>query len=93
MLYAGGIFIAFGSGGCTSVVLMHVAADWFPRKVGLAFGILSSGFSASGFLIPVIVWLIDDFGWRTAMALIGAATWAICISLICIHTLASCMVR
>jgi len=35
---------------------------WFQKKAGLALGILTSGFGASGFLIPVIVWLIDDFG-------------------------------
>jgi OFA family oxalate/formate antiporter-like MFS transporter len=82
MLYASIVLIAFGSGGCTGVVLMHVVANWFRKKVGLALGILTSGFGASGFLIPVIVWLIDDFGWRTAVVIIGAATWAICIPLI-----------
>lgn len=82
MLYASMTLIAFGAGGCTGVVLMHVIANWFRRKVGLALGILTSGFGASGFLIPVIVWLIDDFGWRTAVVIIGAATWAICIPLV-----------
>lgn len=82
MLYASITLIAFGAGGCTGVVLMNVVANWFRKKVGLALGILTSGFGASGFLIPVIVWLIDDFGWRTAVVIIGAATWAICIPLV-----------
>ena len=49
MFYASIILIAFGGGGCTGVVLMHVIANWFQSKVGLALGILTSGFGASGF--------------------------------------------
>ncbi len=82
MFYASIVLIAFGGGGCTGVVLMHVAVNWFQRKAGLALGILTSGFGASGFLIPVIVWLIDDFGWRTAVIILGAATWLIGIPLV-----------
>ena len=82
MFYASIVLIAFGGGGCTGVVLMHVAVNWFQRKAGLALGILTSGFGASGFLIPVIVWLIDDFGWRTAVIILGAATWFIGIPLV-----------
>jgi MFS family permease len=82
MFYASIVMIAFGGGGCTGVVLMHVAVNWFQRKAGLALGILTSGFGASGFLIPVIVWLIDDFGWRTAVITLGAVTWFIGIPLV-----------
>ena len=82
MFYASIVLIAFGGGGCTGVVLSHVAVSWFQRKAGLALGILTSGFGASGFLIPVIVWLIDDFGWRTAVIILGAATWLIGIPLV-----------
>jgi sugar phosphate permease len=82
MFYASIILIAFGGGGCTGVVMMRVVANWFQSKVGLALGILTSGFGASGFLIPVIVWLIDDFGWRTAVIILGVGTWLIGIPLV-----------
>ncbi|MEW6334087.1 MAG: MFS transporter, partial [Thermodesulfobacteriota bacterium] len=82
MFYASIILIAFGGGGCTGVVLMHVITNWFQSKVGLALGILTSGFGASGFLIPVIVWLIDAFGWRSAVVILGAGTWLIGIPLV-----------
>lgn len=82
MFYASIILIAFGGGGCTGVVMMHVITNWFQSKIGLALGIVTSGFGASGFLIPVIVWLIDDFGWRTAVIIIGAGTWLIGIPLV-----------
>jgi OFA family oxalate/formate antiporter-like MFS transporter len=82
MFYASIILIAFGGGGCTGVVMMHIVTNWFQKKVGLALGILTSGFGASGFLIPVIVWLIDDFGWRTAVIIVGLGTWVIGIPLV-----------
>ena len=74
MFYASFILIAFGGGGCTSVVFMRVVTNWFQRKVGLAFGVMSSGFGASGLIVPLIVYLIDAFGWRTAVILLGAGT-------------------
>ena len=82
MFYASIILIAFGGGGCTGVVMRQVAINWFQKKLGLALGILTSGFGASGLLIPVIVWLIDDFGWRTAVVILGVGMWVIGIPLV-----------
>ena len=81
MFYGCFILIAFGGGGCTAVVFMRVATNWFRKKLGLALGILTSGFGASGLLLPVIVWLIDDFGWRLAVVILGVGMWAIGIPL------------
>jgi MFS family permease len=82
MFYASFVLIAFGGGGCTSVVFMRVVSSWFQRKVGLALGVMSSGFGASGIIIPLIVYLIDAFGWRVAAILLGAGTLIICIPLV-----------
>lgn len=60
---------------------MSVVTRWFQRKMGLALGILTSGFGASGLIIPVIVWLIDDLGWRTAVIIMGVGMWLIGIPL------------
>ncbi len=81
MFYGCFILIAFGGGGCTAVVFMRVATNWFKKNLGLALGILTSGFGASGLLLPMIVWLIDDFGWRTAVIILGAGMWVIGIPL------------
>lgn len=77
MFYASIILIAFGGGGCTVVVMTRVIANWFRKRLGLALGIITSGFGASGLLIPVIVWLIDDFGWRAAVVIMGIGMWVI----------------
>jgi sugar phosphate permease len=63
--------ISIGAGGCTSVVLMSVIANWFKSHVGKAMGIVACGFGAGGALVPLNVWLVDSFSWRTASIIIG----------------------
>jgi MFS family permease len=77
MFYGAFILIAFGAGGCTSVVTMTAVANWFDKNVGKAMGLTASGFGASGIIIPVIVWMIADFGWRTALIILGFGMWII----------------
>jgi MFS family permease len=77
MFYGAIIFIAFGAGGCTSVVTMTAVANWFDKNVGKAMGVTVSGFGASGLIIPVIVWMIAAFGWRTSLIILGIGMWII----------------
>jgi len=77
MFYGAFILIAFGAGGCTSVVTMTAVANWFDKNVGKAMGLTASGFGASGLIIPVIVWIISAFGWRTASIILGIGMWII----------------
>ncbi len=72
MFYLSILFIALGAGGTTSVVTMTAVAIWFKKNVGLALGIMASGFGAGGALIPVIVFLIDETGWRMTVVILGA---------------------
>jgi MFS family permease len=81
MFYAGMILIAFGGGGCTGVVMSTVVSNWFKKRIGLALGIMSTGIGACGLLIPVVVWLIDAYGWRSAVVVIGVGTWLTCMPL------------
>jgi len=81
MFYMSFLLIAFGAGGCTSVVTMTAVANWFQKNIGLALGIMASGFGASGLVIPLIVALIDDFGWRLTLVILGLGMWAIGVPL------------
>lgn len=81
MFYGAFLLIAFGAGGCTSVVTMTAVANWFERNVGKAMGIMASGFGASGILVPLIVWLIHAHGWRAATIALGVGLWGIGIPL------------
>ena len=81
MFYTGIVLIAFGGGGCTGVVMMNVVSNWFQRRIGLALGVMHAGVGACGLLIPVVVWLIDTYGWRSTVVVLGIGTWIICIPL------------
>lgn len=84
MFYGAMAFIAFGAGGCTSVVTMTAVARWFRKDIGKALGIMSAGFGASGLMLPLIVWLVDGCGWRGALIALGLGMWIIGIPLACI---------
>lgn len=77
MFYGSFLLIAFGAGGCVSVVTMTVVANWFQKRVGMALGVMMSGFGASGLLIPLIVRLIDIYGWRSTLIILGLGMWTI----------------
>lgn len=79
--YIAFLLVAFGSGGCTSVVTMTAIANWFKKRVGIAMGIMASGFGASGLLVPVIVHLIAALGWRPTLVILGAGTWLLGVPL------------
>lgn len=71
MFYGVILLLGFGGGGCTTVVTMTVVGNWFKKNVGKAIGLMSTGFGASGLLIPIIVWLIDVFRWRMTLVILG----------------------
>jgi len=75
MFYLCFLFIALGSGGCTSVVTLTAVAVWFRKNVGLAMGIMASGFGAGGLIVPLVVFLIDACGWRLTLVILGAGMW------------------
>jgi MFS family permease len=81
MFYAAFLLLAFGAGGCTSVVTMSAVAIWFDKNVGKAMGIMASGFGASGLLVPVIVWAIAKYQWRTTLILLALGMWVLGIPL------------
>jgi len=81
MFYASFLLIGFGAGGCASVVFMTAVANWFHRNVGIALGVMMSGFGASGLAIPIIVRLIDRYGWRMTLIILGLGIWALGIPL------------
>ena len=77
MLYAGFLFLSLGAGGCASVVLYTAVANWFRRNIGRALGITACGFGAGGLIVPLLLWLIDAYGWRTALIILAVGMWTI----------------
>ena len=81
MFYGSFLLVAFGAGGCTSVVVTTAVANWFHRKVGRALGVMSSGFGFGGLLVLLIVRLIDLYQWRITLIILGLGMLALGIPL------------
>jgi MFS family permease len=81
MFYTCFILLALGAGGCTSVVVMAAVANWFQRRIGLALGIAICGMGASGLMIPLVVGLIAEYGWRATYLILGLGAWGLGIPL------------
>jgi sugar phosphate permease len=82
MFYGVILLLGFGAGGCTTVVTTTVVATWFKKNLGKALGLMSTGFGASGLMIPLIVWLIDTFQWRATLLLLGVGVLVLGIPLV-----------
>ncbi|MFC2060009.1 MFS transporter [Chloroflexota bacterium] len=81
MFYVAFALIAIASSATGPTVTMTAVVNWFRKKVGIATGILASGFGMGGLLVPVVVKSIDMFGWRKAMLIFGLGTWVIVLPL------------
>ncbi len=81
MYYAAFVLIAVGVSGTSITAIMATASNWFHEKLGVVTGILNSGVALSGLLVPVIVKVIDSFGWRNAVLYMAVAIWVIGIPL------------
>jgi sugar phosphate permease len=55
-----------------SLAANAVVARWFRRRRGRAMGLMALATSAGGFLVPpAVALLIADYGWRTAIVVVG----------------------
>jgi MFS family permease len=81
VFYLASAVIALGASGLSPTVVMTAVANWFKKKVGIATGILATGFAFGSLVIPLVVRLIDVFSWQTAIFILGIAVWIIGIPL------------
>ena len=65
--------------GLVGVMIQTVlVANWFRRRRGTAMGIVLTGTSIGGVIIPIISRpLIANYGWRTAMFLLSSIVWLV----------------
>jgi MFS family permease len=81
MFYGAFLLLAVGMSICSSTVLMTAVANWFRRKIGIATGIMVSGYGFSGLLVPVIVRLIDTYDWQKALIILAIGMLVLCLPL------------
>lgn len=71
------LFLAEGANLSTGAPLSTAVANWFIKKRSFALGIVLSGWGAGGMMVPVLAWVISQYGWRTAAMSAGIAVWVI----------------
>lgn len=58
--------------GTSTMPYSHVISHWFHKKRGLALGLATAGAGVSAFILPSFAhYLIEQFGWRKAYAILG----------------------
>jgi len=62
---------AFGSCAIGFIPHVPVIANWFPKRRGLALGILNAGVTASALLAPAMQYLILILGWQGAFLVLA----------------------
>ena len=83
MLYVlfGGV-IAFGFNAGFSHASTAAVANWFIKKRGRALGLYTLGAGVGGAtMVPLIGWLISQYGWRPTVVIIGVGIWVVIIPL------------
>lgn len=76
-----GVIAAMGLSIAGWTPLTAIMANWFVKKRGLVFSILSASFGISLVSAPIAQYLISSFGWRFTYALIGISSIAIIVPL------------
>ncbi|WP_343712324.1 MFS transporter [Inquilinus sp.] len=58
--------------------MISAATAWFETNRGLAVSLVSAGVGVAPMTVsPFAAWLVADYGWRTAMMVIGIAAWVL----------------
>lgn len=62
--------------GALAFLSGNTLAFWFDRRLGMVDGLRQLGMAGAMAAIPTLnLWLVTEFGWRIAYALLGAAIW------------------
>ena len=81
MFYSATVVQSLGYSACAATVMTTVGANWFKQDLGKALAIISSGAGAAGLLVPVSIFLINSFQWRSAFIILGFGMWLLGIPL------------
>jgi len=71
MFYTSFIIFGIGITAIATPLMMVFVLSWFPNKGGLSMGIAASGVALGGLLVPIITYLVDFYGWRHAILIMG----------------------
>jgi MFS family permease len=78
LLLCWGVLVGLGTGSMAMVFGATIANRWFVSRRGLVLGVLTAG-GAAGQLVflPLLAWLADRHGWRSASVTVAVAALAV----------------
>ena len=71
--YVCAIIMAIGTSFCGYFPLSVALVQWFERHRARALSIMSSGLALGGLAVPLVAWVMQTWGWRTAALASGLA--------------------
>ena len=71
--YASAVLMAIGTSFCGYFPLSVALVQWFERHRARALSIMSSGLALGGLAVPLVAWVMQTWGWRTAALASGVA--------------------
>jgi MFS transporter, OFA family, oxalate/formate antiporter len=81
MFYLALGLVCIGLSAVSSTAMIAALVKWFHRRSSMVMGIMVSGFGFSGFMVPVMVKLIDSLGWRQALFVLGIGLFVVILPL------------
>lgn len=80
--YVANTVLAIGGSLSGSIALFVALNNWFRRKRTLAMALSQTGNGIAGILVvPLLLFTLATFGWRTAAVASGISIWVVCIPL------------
>jgi MFS family permease len=78
MLFVAFFLLRLFGQGALSLLASNIPAMWFQQKLGRVSGMINLGFSGStAILPPLILGMIQQYGWRWTYASLGFAVWVL----------------
>lgn len=79
-----GLLVGLGTGSMALTFAATVTNRWFVARRGLVSGVLTSASMFGGMaLMPLLAWIVTNFGWRSAVVVVGLAALAL-VPLVCL---------
>ncbi len=75
--YASAVLMAIGTSFCGYFPLSVALVQWFERHRARALSIMSSGLALGGLAVPLVAWVMQTWGWRTAALASGVSAMVV----------------
>ncbi|WP_407675892.1 MFS transporter [Peterkaempfera bronchialis] len=75
-----GVLVGLGSGSMAGAFATTISGRWFTARRGLVTGVLTAGGAAGNLVfLPLLAWLVDQHGWRTAAFVVSLCATAVAV--------------